>query len=129
MRLEPRPDWKARLEALGVNYHTHDDGRPYWREDACYGFSLAEVERLERAAQDVQAMCLKAVDHVLSRNRFAEYGIPPQLIPAIRESWERDEVSIYGRFDFAFDGGLPKLLEYNADTPTSLVEAAIAQWY
>ncbi|HNX93953.1 MAG TPA: glutathionylspermidine synthase family protein [Holophaga sp.] len=129
MRLEPRPDWKARLEALGVNYHTHDDGSPYWREDACYGFSLPEVERLERAAQDVQAMCLKAVDHILARNRFAEYGIPPQLIPAIRESWERDEVSIYGRFDFAFDGGLPKLLEYNADTPTSLVEAAIAQWY
>lgn len=34
------------------------------------------------------------------------------------------------RFDLAYDGLQPtKLLEYNADTPTSLVEAAVAQWY
>jgi len=128
--ISPRPDWTARLEKLGVNFHTHDDGSPYWREDAYYAFTLAEVECIERAAQEVQKLCIQAVEHVLEKNRFAQYGIPPALIPLIRESWERDEVSIYGRFDFAFDGrGLPKLLEYNADTPTSLVEAAIAQWY
>ncbi len=128
--LTPRPDWKARLEALGVNFHTHDDGNPYWREDAYYCFSKTEIESLEGAAREVQAMCLQAVEHVLATNRFAEYGIPADLIPAIRESWELDEVSIYGRFDFAYQGhGYPKLLEYNADTPTSLVEAAVAQWY
>jgi glutathionylspermidine synthase len=33
-----------------------------------------------------------------------------------------------GRFDFLWDGeGLPKMAEYNADTPTVLVESAIAQ--
>ena len=37
--------------------------------------------------------------------------------------------TIYGRFDLAFDGkGPPKLLEYNADTPTALLEAAVIQW-
>jgi glutathionylspermidine synthase len=52
------------------------------------------------------------------------------MVPVIRESWERDEVGLYGRFDLAYDGqGPPRLLEYNADTPTSLVEAAVAQWY
>ena len=31
--------------------------------------------------------------------------------------------------DLRYDGkGPPKLLEYNADTPTSLIEAAVAQW-
>ena len=85
---------------------------------------------MERAATELQKLCLKAVEHVLERGRFAEYGIPNSLIPMIRDSWERDEVSIYGRFDLAYNGtGYPKLLEYNADTPTSLVEAAIAQWY
>ncbi|MBS2025294.1 MAG: glutathionylspermidine synthase family protein, partial [Deltaproteobacteria bacterium] len=35
----------------------------------------------------------------------------------------------YGRFDLAWRGtGAPKLLEYNADTPTALIEAAVAQW-
>jgi glutathionylspermidine synthase len=33
-------------------------------------------------------------------------------------------------FDLAYDGsGPPKLLEYNADTPTALVEASVAQWF
>jgi len=129
-RLVPRPDWQSRLEALGLLYHTHDDRAPYWREDACYVFRMAEIERIERAAAELQAMCLKAIEHVLERGRFREYAIPPAMVPVIRESWERDEVGLYGRFDLAYDGqGFPRLLEYNADTPTALVEAAVAQWY
>ena len=39
-------------------------------------------------------------------------------------------MTLYGRFDLAYDGTFaPKLLEYNADTPTSLLEAAVIQWY
>jgi glutathionylspermidine synthase len=35
-----------------------------------------------------------------------------------------------GRFDLAYDGwNPPKLLEYNADTPTALLEMAVAQWF
>jgi len=129
-KIAPRPDWKARLESVGVTYHTHEDGSPYWREDAYYRLSMTEILRIEQAVQKLQAMCIQAVEHVLEQDRFQQYGIPPALVPAIRESWERDEVSIYGRFDLACqEGGYPKLLEYNADTPTSLVEAAIAQWY
>ncbi len=128
--VQPRADWQARLEQAGVTFHTHDDGSPYWREDACYVFRLDEIERMETAAAELQALCLKAVEHVLDRGRFREFGIPPWMEPVIRESWERDEVGLYGRFDFAYDGhGFPKMLEYNADTPTSLVEAAVAQWF
>src|SRR5262249_13641014 len=47
-----------------------------------------------------------------------------------KRSWERDEHSIYGRFDLRYaPGEPPKLLEYNADTPTGLLEAAVIQWY
>ena len=128
--LTPRPDWAERVEALGLTYHTHEDGSPYWREDACYVFTSAEITLLEQAANELQAMCLKAVEHVLERGRFKDYGIPDPMIPVIRESWERDEVGLYGRFDLAYDGhDTPRLLEYNADTPTSLVEAAVVQWY
>ncbi|GAA0802320.1 glutathionylspermidine synthase family protein [Spirilliplanes yamanashiensis] len=39
--------------------------------------------------------------------------------------------SIYGRFDLWYngEGSTPRLLEYNAQTPTSLVEAAVIQWH
>jgi glutathionylspermidine synthase len=50
-------------------------------------------------------------------------------VPAILASWERDDPSVYGRFDLAYDGTTPpKLLEYNADTPTALFEASVVQW-
>ena len=35
----------------------------------------------------------------------------------------------FGRFDLGYDGiGPPKLFEFNCDTPTSLLEAAVIQW-
>jgi glutathionylspermidine synthase len=50
--------------------------------------------------------------------------------PLIEASWHREPPSLYGRFDLAYDGERqPKLLEYNADTPTSLLEAAVVQWH
>jgi glutathionylspermidine synthase len=51
-------------------------------------------------------------------------------VPLIERSWEKDEPSIYGRFDLAYDGhSPPKMLEYNADTPTALLEASVIQWF
>ena len=47
----------------------------------------------------------------------------------IAASWKRRDASLYGRFDLRYDGqGPAKLLEYNADTPTSLFETAVFQW-
>ena len=45
------------------------------------------------------------------------------------DSWANGERNLYGRMDFCYDGtGPAKLLEYNADTPTSLYESSIFQW-
>jgi len=56
--------------------------------------------------------------------------IPPAWGEYIERVWRRSDPTICGRFDLAYDGnGPPKLLEYNADTPTSLYEAAVVQWY
>jgi glutathionylspermidine synthase len=49
----------------------------------------------------------------------------------IKESWENDvHWHLYSRFDLAggIDGKPIKLIEFNADTPTSLFETAIIQW-
>lgn len=127
--LTPRPDWAAQAEALGFTYHSHEEG-PYWDESACYVLSAAEVDTLEAAADTLHALCLQAAQVVIDRGWWDRLGIPPAAVPAIVDSWERDDPSLYGRFDLAFDGsGPPKLLEYNADTPTALIEAAVMQWH
>lgn len=131
--IEARPDWRAKVEELGLLFHTTRDdrgGTPYWFEEAYYRLTAAEVETLETATNTLHAMCLEAVQHVIDRDRFAEMGIPASVVPAIKWAWEAEPPSLYGRFDFAFDGvNPPKMLEYNADTPTALLEAAVVQWY
>jgi glutathionylspermidine synthase len=128
-RCPPRPDWRAKVEEIGLTYHSHEHG-PYWDESACYELTAAEVEKLERAAHALHYLCIEAAEAVIKNNWWPRLAIPEAAVPAIRRSWERDDFSLYGRFDLAFDGrGEPKLLEYNADTPTALVEAAAAQWF
>jgi len=126
---QPRPDWRTQVENIGLTYHSHEDG-PYWNESACYELTADEVERLEKAAKTLHHLCIDAAEAVINHNWWSRLGIPDMAVPAIRRSWERDDFSLYGRFDFAFGGGgEPQLLEYNADTPTSLVEASVAQWF
>jgi glutathionylspermidine synthase len=128
-RCQPRPAWREKVEAIGLTYHTHDTG-PYWDESACYEFDAGEIAVLERAAQALHRLCLDAAEQVIARGWWDRLAIPPTAVPAILRSWERDDFSLYGRFDLAFDGvNPPRLLEYNADTPTALVEAAVAQWF
>jgi glutathionylspermidine synthase len=129
LTLQPRADWREKVEALGFTYHTHDTG-PYWDESACYEFAPYEIDELEAAANTLHQLCIDAAQVVIDRGWWARLGIPEKAIPAILASWDRDDPSVYGRFDLAFDGSAPpKLLEYNADTPTALVEAAVVQWH
>ena len=135
--LTPRPDWQRTVEEQGLIYPLtrHPDGslRPYWDESAYYVFSLPEVEALEETVAERHAMCLAAAGHIVERGRLADLGITdPAVAAAVTESWRRraELPSFYGRFDLRYDGtGPAKLLEYNADTPTSLVEAASPQWF
>jgi len=126
----PRADWQRTVESQGFYFHDTDEGQPYWDESIYYRFTRAEADAIEVATYALNDMCLAAVDHVITTGRLAAFQIPPQYWDWIKASWDRDEVTIYGRFDLAFDGqGPPKLLEYNADTPTSLLESAVIQWF
>ena len=128
-RCQPRPDWREKVERVGLTFHSHDDG-PYWDESACYELTAAEVEALELAANQLHFLCIDAAEAVIKNKWWSRLGICEAAIPVILKSWERDDFSLYGRFDFSYDGLTPpKLLEYNADTPTALVEAAVAQWF
>jgi glutathionylspermidine synthase len=125
----PRQDWQRTVESQGFHFHTAN-GQPYWDESACYLFNADEIDQIERATYELDRMCLAAVQHVIDTRGFGPFGIPEQFADLIAQSWEEDEFTLYGRFDLAYDGrSPPKLLEYNADTPTSLLEASVIQWH
>lgn len=123
LSISPRPDYRSQIEALGFDFH-----QDYWKESAYYRFDAREVAVLEEATRACYEMYIRAVDYVIRENLWDRLHIPRQVVPAIIRSWEEDDLSLYGRFDFAWVDGTPRLLEFNADTPTSLFEAAIVQW-
>jgi len=125
----PRSDWQKRVERVGITYHTLADGSPYWDESAYWEFTAKEIDRLEAATAEVQRLALAAGDVILDQDRLGQMGIPAAAGPAIKAAWNGEPPALYGRLDLAYDGNTIKLLEYNADTPTGLVEAAVAQWY
>ncbi|MBD8677785.1 glutathionylspermidine synthase family protein [Sphingomonas sp. CFBP 13720] len=125
-----RPDWLATADRMGFTFH-HQDGQKYWEEQAWYRFSLDEVERgIEEPSAELHAMCRDLVDAVVrSDTLMHRLAIPDDMRDVVAASWAAHAPSLYGRFDFAFDGtGPAKLLEYNADTPTSIFETALFQW-
>jgi glutathionylspermidine synthase len=121
--IKPRDNYQKKIENMGFNFHTD-----YWKENAYYSFTMKEIEEIEKATNMCYAMYVDAVQHVIDYNLFHKLCIPAGMEHAIRQSWERDDLSLYGRFDFAMIDGVPKLLEFNADTPTSLLEASVVQW-
>lgn len=139
LRQLPRVDWPARLQEIGFHYHSIDergDAQPpdarvfrYWREDAAYHFDAAQIECLYEAGVEVHRMCLEVVADAVRAGDPAAFAIPDAMWPLVERSWNLREPALFGRFDFAWDGtGAPRMLEYNADTPTALVEASLAQW-
>jgi glutathionylspermidine synthase len=125
-----RPHWKAKAREFGFNFHTMH-GEPYWREDAYYSFTLAQIENdIENPSVELHQMCLEAVAQVVkSEALLKRFCIPASHWDLIIESWRKQDPSLYSRLDLAYTGSGPaKLLENNADTPTSLYETGFWQW-
>ncbi|PZX15806.1 glutathionylspermidine synthase [Palleronia aestuarii] len=130
IELGERPDWREEAERVGFTF-ADMHGEPYWDETSAYRFTLKQVEQdIEDPATELHAMCREAAAAIIADEALMErLGIPEAHRDLVADSWRRGEPEIYGRFDFAYDGSGPaKLLEYNADTPTSLYESASFQW-
>jgi glutathionylspermidine synthase len=129
-----RRGWEAEIEAQGLVYNkTRTPGgeiRSYWREDVFYDFTGAEIDQLSDVTDQLFAACVEAGDVALAdRTWLDRMRIPYDARDVIAHTWESEPPSVYGRFDLHWDGtGHPRLLEFNADTPTALVESAVVQW-
>ncbi|GAA0716101.1 glutathionylspermidine synthase family protein [Dactylosporangium roseum] len=143
-----RPGWREIIAGQGLVYN--DTALPtggavsYWREGPFYDLTSAEVDSLHADAETLFEMCVAAGDHMLDERLLGRLGIPEFAWDQIARTWYDDETepggrsrgdfspSVYGRFDLRYagtDGTRPRLLEFNADTPTALPESAVIQWY
>jgi glutathionylspermidine synthase len=127
-RITPRPDFADRASRLDFHYANVEDGS-YWDESACWEFSEAEVNMLDSVTAELDRLCLAALDRAIREDRRETLGLSRALWRLVTQSWRRGDASLYGRMDLRWDGvSPPKLLEYNADTPTTLYEASVVQW-
>ncbi|MDO5529731.1 MAG: glutathionylspermidine synthase family protein [Paracoccus sp. (in: a-proteobacteria)] len=128
--LPERPDWRARAAELGFTF-ADMGGAPYWDESSAYRFTLRQIEDdIEDPSTELHAMIREAVGRAAqSEEWLTRMAIPRPFWDFIAQSWRAGEPELYGRMDLSYDGtGPAKLLEYNADTPTSLYESASFQW-
>lgn len=136
----PRPDWEQTIASQGLVFDATPlpDGSVahYWNEAACYELTLAEVDHLEKASEQLHRMSLEAArfladEQTVPGSPWRALGLPRDAVRMAVESLNSGDPTLYGRFDLVYSGpdAPTKMLEYNADTPTGLVEAAVVQWY
>ena len=131
MKLEKlKPLTDDYLESIGFSWHTDSDNSSYVSDEIVV-INEEEANAYYEACNELYDMFAQAGQHVIDNDLFHEINIPFNLIEMIKESWENDvHWHLYSRFDLAggIDGKPIKLIEFNADTPTSLFETAIIQW-
>ena len=130
MPCQPRKGWQQLANEFGFHFHTMY-GEPYWDESAYYQFTLAQIENdIEDPTAELHQMCLAVTEDVVnSEELLTRFCIPEQHWDLVRNSWNERAPSLYSRLDLVYSGkGPAKLLENNADTPTSLYESGFWQW-
>lgn len=129
--MSPRINWDKKVEADGLCF-AHCAGGPYWTESmpkpVYYEFNKFEIAEIQFAAEVVHQHSLEAVDYVIRNNLMSSMDIPSEFHEMIKRSWLERDNHFYGRFDFSFNDDGIHLLEYNADTPTALLESSVVQW-
>lgn len=132
MKFAERPNWVERCKEVGFDFCNlpSQDGSWYWSEGVGYELTLKQVDDLDDATVELHAMGMKVVEDIITSGDYpVEFGYNDIVKALIERSWKRGDKHLYGRFDLAYDGNVIKMLEYNADTPTSLLEASVVQWH
>lgn len=123
----PEPTFRA----LGWEWLINADNWNYLTSEL---LPITEVESEEfyENTNLLYKVMTNAAQHVIQHNYWKELDIPYNMVELIKYTWNdrKRHIHLYSRFDIAggIDGLPPKLLEFNADTPTSVPETAVIQW-
>ncbi|GAA4013014.1 glutathionylspermidine synthase family protein [Hymenobacter fastidiosus] len=129
IRLQPLSgDVGPAVRALGWEWAVEEACENYVAREAVL-LPEAEADRLMAAADTLYALCVESVPDPVPDEFLQLLAIPANLWAAVRHSWNDDRHwHLYGRFDLASTPQGPKLIEFNADTATSIPETAVVQW-
>lgn len=127
-----RPDYEKKLMDIGFTYWNLPSGpaeEPYYQEGATYIFSEKEIDKIEAATQALHEMSVEMVAQMVKSGDYPDYfSLTNKCKELIEQSWNRGDQSLYGRFDLVMNNNDLKMLEYNGDTPVSILECSVAQW-
>ncbi|MFC6999088.1 glutathionylspermidine synthase family protein [Rufibacter roseus] len=116
------------VHQLGWEWVVEEECQTYLSGEAVV-VDQAQADNMLEAASTLYQMMVEAVPDDLPDDFLRKVGIPEKLWRAVRHSWNDERHwHIYGRFDFAQTPEGIKLLEFNADTATSIPETAVVQW-
>lgn len=131
LSIPPLSNWTSLFDRNQFTFHSLDG--LYWIDQACYLFSAQDHQNILDATQTIHQLCLSLIEIVIDRQDYRWFSIPSWVHPFIEASWKRRDPSLYGRFDLCFDPSDRSIFfyEYNADTPTSIIETGLAQslWF
>jgi glutathionylspermidine synthase len=126
-----RSNYHERHDEIGFQYHSvpSTDNEQYWTEGVAYEFTLEQIEEIEAVSGELHEMCMETVGDIIESGDYPPgFGLSEQAVSLIENSWKNGDLHIYGRFDLLVEpSGAIRMYEYNADTPTALLEAAVAQ--
>ncbi|WP_225987769.1 glutathionylspermidine synthase family protein [Rufibacter sp. LB8] len=116
------------VKQMGWEWVVEEECQTYLSGEAVI-LSQASADALLEAATTLYQMMVEAVPDDLPDDFLRKMGLPERLWRGVRHSWNDDRYwHLYGRFDFAQTADGIKLLEFNADTATSIPETAVVQW-
>ena len=121
-------DISAALHGLGWDWILEEEGINYFPGEAVV-LPQYQADDLLRAADELYEMMVSSVPDDLPDDFLRQLAIPESLWKLVRHSWNDERHwHLYGRFDLAQTPHGIKLIEFNADTATSIPETAVVQW-
>jgi glutathionylspermidine synthase len=112
-------DWCLNLD---FPYAVCEKNILYWDESHYYIFDKNEFEYIKNSTNELVQMVYQTCSYIINNNLLSELHIPVEFHEAIKYSFFSSKKQLRGRFDFAFNNGKIKLLEYNSDTPLGILE-------
>ncbi|WP_236707950.1 glutathionylspermidine synthase family protein [Brevibacillus choshinensis] len=103
--------------------------------DRMYGeeYALADIHLITKSFREELAEATNRLGNIYAKvvpvlqqaddSLLRELGVPEQALAAVRIVVSQSLPTVIGRFDFAHTTEGLKMLEYNSDTPTGIVEA------
>lgn len=122
-----RIECEKRKEYRTINMSLGQFNNLYWKEWAYYAFSKEEIWLIKETSERLHKMYLETAKYLIDNDLLSEIWLEGEIAKKAKESFVANDFYLYWRFDFIFDWENIKLLEYNAQTPVSLIETSLIQ--